>query len=397
MILHLHTDSRFANYTIDVFGSKENYHLIGMRYPGQKLRFVTKQEHVGMYVFGWSQAKRQLTKLSPAMIVVHFMDIRWFELLSIIPENTTVVWIFWGGDGYSLPKMSEDLYDKYTSRRLKDQSTVSKLDKMKADLGIKSALSIPFITSLLFETLRKSKISKDSNQVREALFTRVNYCGTFLKEDYELLHSKYPFQMNWTDARFISLERLIGSIDAEPCSGNHILLGNSCTMENNHVDAIEVIRQLEIDEGQEVICPLSYGKDLGKYRDWVIEDGKKSLGESFKPLVELMPLNEYTRILRSCSFAIMYHNRQQAFNNILALIYLGVKVYLKPNNTIYSYLKRIGCNVFSTNKLNETKKLQPLSEVMADENRQVLRKEFSQEKIIESATGIMQLAKETSG
>lgn len=397
MILHLHTDSRFANYTIELFGPEKNFHLVGLRYPGQKIRFVADHVHVGSFVFGWSRAKKVLTKVNPSMIVVHFMDIRWYELLSIIPTETAVVWVFWGGDGYSLPKMSENLYDKHTLVGPNNQSTHSKFDKMKADLGVKSVFNIPFASSLIFEFIRKNKITATTEEIKEALYRRVDYCGTFLKEDYELLQKHYAFPMEWTDARFISLERLIGKTNTEAPTGNHILLGNSCTMENNHVDAFKVIQHLEMEEGQKVICPLSYGKDLGKYRDWVLAEAEANLGDAFEPLKDLMSLEQYTQILHSCSYAIMYHNRQQAFNNILALVFLGVKVYLKPDNTIYKFLKRIGCSIHSTDELSEIRQLTPLAQSMVDKNREVLRKEFSQDRIMESAMSVMQLAIEKDG
>ncbi len=396
MILHLHTDSRFANYTIEVFGKENSFHLIGLRYPNQELRFVTKQSHVNTYVFGWNSPEKLLAKIKPAMVVVHFMDIRWYEFLSVLPKHIKLVWIFWGGDGYSLPKMSENLYDKYTSQGFKHANTVSKLDKMKAELGIKSVFNFPFFASLTFEFLRKRRTSGSSEKIKNEVYSRVNYCGTFLKEDYELLQSKYAFSMKWIDARFISLEQLIGN-SGDHISGNNILIGNSCTMENNHVDAFQAIQHINLDKGQQVICPLSYGKDLGKYRDWIVEEGNRCFGQSFEPLMQLMPLNEYTQVLRTCSHAIMHHNRQQAFNNVLALVYLGVKVYLKPENTIYSFLKRIGCHVYSMNELNNVTQLTPLSSSLVDENRKLLRGEFSQQKIRESAVGIVQLATKKDG
>ncbi|MEQ9467087.1 MAG: TDP-N-acetylfucosamine:lipid II N-acetylfucosaminyltransferase [Ekhidna sp.] len=391
MILHLHTDSRFADYTISLFDQKDNHHLVGKRYPGQRLKYISNHQNTEQYVFGWTNPKRLLKKLSPGAVIVHFLDIRWFELIRELPTDVRVVWIFWGGDGYGLPKMKEGLLDPITaSFASKLGSHSSKVDKMKAELGVDSIWQTAFWKSLVFEGVRKMKTTASLDTIRLKLFERVDYCGTFLKEDYKLLKAHYDFKMDWVDARFISLEQLIGSLEPVNPEGNNILLGNSCTMENNHVDAFEAINQLELIAGQQVICPLSYGKDMGSYRDLVIEEGNQKLGQSFSPLMELMSINEYTKVLRSCSYAIMFHNRQQAFNNILALVYLGVKVYLKPSNTIYTYLRRIGCEVCSTEELRATKELKPLNEDEILRNREALRKEFSQKMIRKSANSLLE-------
>lgn len=394
MILHLHTDSRFADYTINLF-KEGSFHLVGMRYPSQKLRFINSHENVHRYVFGWSSPQKVIARLKPKMVIVHFMDLRWFEVLSRLESDTAVIWIFWGGDGYSLPELKSELYDPLTSKSLTQNSVkVSRFEKLKADLGVKSFLSFAFVSSLFFEVLRKRRSRLSTLDQQLSLFQRVHYCGTFLKEDYELLQSKYHFKMKWMDARFISLEKLVGSLNLSQSAGKNVLFGNSCTIENNHLDGIKSMKHLAFDSDQDILCPLSYGKDIGYYRSYVIQSGKETLGSHFRPLVDLMPLEEYTKLLKSCGFAIMYHNRQQAFNNILALIVLGVKVYLKPQNTIYQFLKRIGCHVFSTDELPLISKLEQLEAGKIEENREILMREFSQERIVESAKRMADLAKD---
>lgn len=391
MILHLHTDSRFSDYTISLFDKGDNYHLVGKRYPGQPLKFIANQKGLGQFVFGWTNPKKFLEKVAPSVVIIHFLDMKWFELIKELDDSVKVVWIFWGGDGYSLPKLKQGLLDSKTnSFSSKTNIRTSKIEKMRAELGVDSIWQISFWKSLIFEGIRKLKDLTQLDSIRLKLFERVNYCGTFLKEDYDLLKSHYDFKMDWVDARFISLEQLIGSLEPVNPEGNNILLGNSCTLENNHLDAFEAIDQLELSVGQQVISPLSYGKDLGSYRDEVLEQGNQHLGDSFHPLLELTSLEEYTKILRSCSYAIMFHNRQQAFNNVLALVYLGVKVYLKTENTIYAYLKRIGCEVYSTEELKGTTKLAPLDEEVILKNREALKKEFSREKIVKSANALLE-------
>jgi dTDP-N-acetylfucosamine:lipid II N-acetylfucosaminyltransferase len=392
VILHLHTDSRFTNYSIDLFSSSRNIHLVGVRYPNQKLKFTKSSEGLRKYVFGWSNCSKILREIKPRLIVIHYLDARWIEVISKVEKDIKIVWIFWGGDGYGLPKIREGLLDPLTRDLIDDSSKTSKQEKLKAELGVKSIFSYSFIWSLFLEIIRVVKQMGNSENAKITLFERVDYCGTFLKEDYDLLQQFYSFKMDWMDARFISLQNLIGSLDVHPSEGKNILLGNSCTVENNHLAAIELMKNISLKEGQNVICPLSYGKNLGNYQKVVIEEGGKVFGDGFQPLTDLMPLNKYNEMLRSCEFAIMFHNRQQAFNSILALIYHGAKLYLKPQNTIFQFLKRKGCFVFSTDELHSTNELEALSENEKKINRSILILEFSEAKIKESAVCIEKIA-----
>jgi len=387
MILHLHTDSRFTDYTIRLFNSKLNVHLIGKRFTGQRLSYVREKKNINQFVFGWSNTRKWVQRIRPKVVVIHFLDLRWYELIKSLDGSVKVVWIFWGGDGYSLPKLSANLYGKLTSE-IMETIPDSGISKLKAELGVKSSFNFSFIVSLFFEALRSVRLKISSEELRLNLFGRIDYCGTFLKEDYELLKRQYSFEMRWIDARFISLEQLIGTPDKVNISGNNILLGNSCTAENNHLDALELLASIDLPEDSKIICPLNYGKHLGRYRETVLARGSESFGSKFHPLIEQLPLKEYTELLKTCAYAIMFHGRQQAFNNILAMIYLGVKVFLTPENTIYHYLKRIGCIVFQVDDLQEPNAFDQLTAKQIEKNRLVLLNEFSQKRIEESAAGI---------
>lgn len=391
MILHLHTDSRFADYTIDLFDAEQNVHLVGKRFPRMKLNSINKSNlnRIHHYVFGWSSARKLIRRFDPKLVVIHFLDLRWAEFIFKLPDDVRIVWIFWGADGYRLPKMRERLYDPITKKYQRGHKD-SGISKLKAELNVSSVLNLRFILSLGFEVLRNIR-SRSSSFILDRLFERLDYCGTFLKEDYELLQRNYSFGMKWVDARFVSLEKLLGEMSDDFIHGQNLLLGNSCTLENNHLDAISQMDEINFKSNDRVICPLNYGKDLGAYQQAVVSQGVTSFGSRFEPLLTPLNLSDYTQVLKSCAYAIMFHNRQQAFNNILALVYLGVKVYLKPENTIYLFLKRIGCIVFSTDELGRTGRLIPLSKEEQKANRAVVEREFSLKRIASSANEIEKL------
>lgn len=389
MILHLHTDSRFTDYAIELFSDSEvpHTHLVGIRYPGQKLKAVKLGDQVETFVFGYHSASKLIRRIKPSLVVVHFFDKRWIDLIHSLPTEVKVLWIFWGGDGYSLPKMAASNLDQFTNKWMESAGKTSGISKLKADLGMSSIWNIGFMASLAFEFIRRLTSKK---LTLEEAFQRINYCGTFLKEDYELLVERYPFEMNWMDACFISIDRLLSDQSNGTPLGNNLLLGNSATLENNHLDAFELLKQLDFD--QKIIAPLNYGKDLGDYQQVVVAEGKRVFGTRFSPVTEPLSLKEYNDLLATCSVAIMFHNRQQAFNNILTLLYLGIKVYLKPENTIYQFLNRHGIHVFNVNDLKDANDLMPLDKELQEVNRQLVRALFGKKRINETVNRIESLA-----
>jgi dTDP-N-acetylfucosamine:lipid II N-acetylfucosaminyltransferase len=126
--------------------------------------------------------------------------------------------------------------------------------------------------------------------------------------------------------------------------GTNILLGNSASYTNNHLEAFEFIEKFDIRKF-DILSPLSYGNK--KYADEIIELGKLKFGDRFCPLTKYMPLIEYQNILKSCGIVIMNHYRQQAVGNVMNAVFLGAKVFLSERNTLFHYLKRIGCYVYS--------------------------------------------------
>ena len=125
-----------------------------------------------------------------------------------------------------------------------------------------------------------------------------------------------------------------------------ILLGNSATVTNNHIEALSWLRKFS-KENIEIVCPLSYGDSV--YGQMVIDAGNEMFGEKFIPLLEYMSPEEYSKLLNSVDIALFNHNRQQGTGNIEILAYLGKKLYLRSDTTTWEhYVKRDECSFFDT-------------------------------------------------
>ncbi|BCV57506.1 hypothetical protein TUM17384_14510 [Shewanella algae] len=124
-------------------------------------------------------------------------------------------------------------------------------------------------------------------------------------------------------------------------------MGNSSTYSNNHIEAIDLLSEI-LDE-QQVISPLGYGD--GQYRQYVIDYGRKKLNKKFVPLVDYLPIDTYIGLLKSCGYVVMNHVRQQAVGNIIVMLYLGAKLFLRSDNVVYQFLKSNGAIIYSVEEL----------------------------------------------
>jgi len=130
--------------------------------------------------------------------------------------------------------------------------------------------------------------------------------------------------------------------------GTTILLGNSATPENCHKEAFSLL-QPYTSEDIKIFCPLSYG--LEDYGQDIISMGNHLFAENFLPLTRFLPFSKYAELLNTIDVAVMNHNRQQGVGNILALLYLGKKVYLRSDTTTFHFLKSFGIKIFDMSEL----------------------------------------------
>lgn len=117
-----------------------------------------------------------------------------------------------------------------------------------------------------------------------------------------------------------------GMVSSERENANRrIVIGNSSTNSNRHLELFERIKHLDLTN-VDLYCPLSYGEK--EYRDRVIKQGYELFGNHFHPLTEYMKYEEYVQFLCTCDVGIYNNNRQQALGNINRMLDLGKKVYL---------------------------------------------------------------------
>lgn len=219
-------------------------------------------------------------------------------MLSLMIKNIKkkYYWVMWGGDLYYY------LYDKNLSFK-------NKIHEFFRRILLKNIKYIITPVDIDFNNLRKWYSNK-GKQIDIIPYTNLIY------KKSNLIKSKIP-----------NLKK-------------RIMIGNSSTRTNNHVEIFNRIHS-EIDfSNYEIIVPLSYGEST--YRDEIVKLGIYLFEDSFVPLLDFLDLQSYENLLSSIDIAIFYNDRQQAMGNIISLISKSIPIYMKKNNPLWSFFIRKG-------------------------------------------------------
>ena len=124
----------------------------------------------------------------------------------------------------------------------------------------------------------------------------------------------------------------------------NIQVGNSADPTNNHIEILEILKK-DKQKNIKIYAPLNYGDQ--NYANNVISKGKEIFGNKFVPITKFMPINLYHEFLTDIDIAIFAHKRQQAMGNIITLLGLGKKVYMRDSISSWQFFKDIKVKTFN--------------------------------------------------
>jgi dTDP-N-acetylfucosamine:lipid II N-acetylfucosaminyltransferase len=129
-----------------------------------------------------------------------------------------------------------------------------------------------------------------------------------------------------------------------------LLVGNSASPSNNH---ISVLKQLEKYAGEDirVICTLNYAGPQD-YIDDVIAHGRKSFGEKFEAITEMLTKQQHNQLIESVDACIFSHDRQQGLFVVYAMFAYGKAVFMKRKITSFSFLTELGFSLNETDNID---------------------------------------------
>lgn len=277
-----------------------------------------------------SNIKNELQKIlkicsESDLTILYEMDYSKSQLAIMIPCNVIVAWRFFGAELYDL---RPELYLSELSLKFlrKKSEQLRKLTDPKAIIR-----KLHDLTSIR---------SQRNNTFFKAI-KRVNLLLGLSEYEYSHLISIWkqlpPFLQLPVNYKRNEL-RLREKKDI-------IIIGNSRSSYNNHLDIIELINNNPAKGEYRYMVPFSYGIENSYTRE--VRNLIRGSHKQYILIDELLDSKSYSDLLASAKAAVFNTYRQMAMGNISFCIGSGVKVYLNKNNVIFNWLKDTGLKVFT--------------------------------------------------
>ena len=360
MILHIVPDEKFIDRVYRVYKNVNPNNNVFITTGEQKeLKYIKKTPIIFIKRAYFLSRKFADSLQQYDFVVLHFLSQDKMKLVLNAPSGVNFLWIGWGGDYYEY--LNINLMLEKTRKLYIRHNKINYYEKVKQ-----------YVKHL-------AKIILRYNIDIERVFNKISYFAPVIDEDYLLVKNTFPrFKPKYIDLNNGTLEDdLIGDMELK-VQGRNILVGNSATYENNHIEAFDLLKKCKMID-RKVVLPLVYGVE--KYRDAVIRMGNKAFGNSLLPIVDFLPMMEYNQIIRSCSVIIMNHTRQQGVGNIVTGMYYGAKIFLRKENAVYRYFKKQGAIILTIQDITDAEINSLLTDNEISTNREILIKQWGRKAI----------------
>lgn len=334
-IVHIALDDKFIDMGINEFEAVApgiNFLVLLGR-----VRALQHVRHSNVHFLSISETVTLVNRSEVAAVVFHSLDQIFLPVLDRIRHDRTVIWLGWG----------YDYYDRLLMRAFPEGLLLPGTRELQAAAPRPSAIRR---FTLVAKSAAKRLLGR-SVPFSPRLLERVDYFAPVIETEYQLAQTLNPgLRARYIDWNYGIAEMDFGCVGghADPI-GEDVLLGNSATPENNHIEAIELIASCVNLDGRKVVVPLSYGEAW--YRDEVIKFGRRLLGDRFVPLIKFMEKQAYSDVVRSCGYLVMNHLRQQALGNIVMGMASGSRIYMNSANPLYLWLCGKGAHIESIESL----------------------------------------------
>lgn len=303
-------------------------------------------------------------------IVAHYLTIEMIDFIGYAPPKIHVSWEIYGFD----------LYDQFLAPLGYNLQYVDWIDYKSPMLKLIYKLSLLNIIYFFrkgrvsqFPFIRKRYFKRITNRLNSVSGSR---CNSVLLEQYS--GKSYSFYETFC----YSLKETLGSLyNISFFDEKNILIGNSCSLTNNHLYILNYIKDFDIGDSQ-IIMPLSYG-GYPRYKDDVIVKYSNMFSNNYKCILNYMPLDEYNKIFLTLKTMVMASWREESFGTIIMGLYLGIKIYMSQKSPIYLSLVEEGFRVFKIEGVTNTDFNRPLSLEDKEYNRCLLLDNYNEDKYVQ--------------
>ncbi|GAB2989194.1 hypothetical protein GCM10027284_02150 [Cyclobacterium sediminis] len=264
------------------------------------------------------------------IVILYYLNSDKFRLVEAIKDSKVkIIWSFYGAEIYDLPSVRQQMLSERTQKALK---------------RISYKLNFAKLRKLIGRYRNRLKKRRTKSQWMQQSFQRIDYFLWYNKYEYDLLNElmgqRLPSFMQ------ASLNNPLNEVVPEKNKTNGILVGNSASYFNNHLDVLDLLTTNRY-KGK-VSLPFSYLKNdnyVPLVKNYV---GRSDLAISI--MDEFMTYTEYIAFINQHKAAIYPSYRQMGLGNIFIAIRCGLKIYLSDKNPTLKWLREKGMKIYSLEK-----------------------------------------------
>ena len=158
------------------------------------------------------------------------------------------------------------------------------------------------------------------------------------------------------------------------------MIGHSASPDGNHYEIIQKLNS--INPEYHILLPLSYGDR--EYAGIIKREAQQRF-INVEILEKKIERDSYYKKLTEVGWVIINAKVQQAVGNIIALIWMGAKLFLDKNVSTYKDFSSWGIDVFTIqDDLNEYELSNKLSFEQREKNRKKILEKFNEETVIKA-------------
>ena len=322
-LLHIVVDDKFTDGVIKHNSNSSiishKYVLIG-KHSNERFNYIKNAESIE-FCNSVKEFVSIINESSIDAVYLYGLHLNWYKYIKVIPPSIPVIWWSWGYDLYN----SSGLVPPYVQINMLKEATMNYFNT-NFEKWYKTVVKyIIDIFEYPFISYRKKNILKYISYIRPILpieYSLIPHTG----EWHHIKQFPAPCRINNEPFKLYSKTGLI-------------LIGNSATLSNNHIDIFSTI-ELNIRGNYQYIVPISYG--IKRYANDIYNrfNGPHSFG-NVTCLSDFLPKGQYNEIMDNCTHAIFGVIRQQAMGNIYACLKKGIKLFLYKDSTVYKQLKEM--------------------------------------------------------
>ncbi|MGC8770571.1 MAG: TDP-N-acetylfucosamine:lipid II N-acetylfucosaminyltransferase [Brevinematia bacterium] len=216
---------------------------------------------------------------------------------------------------------------------------------------------------------------------RKTAIRRIRHCVAFLENDFEIIKTLYGGK----NKKFYECFMYPNSVKLSEASCYseknknfvNLMIGNSATETNKHLEIFNLIKKYS-NKNVKIFVPLSYGEE--SYKEFIIDKGKEIFGKNFIPITEYFDLDDYFNFIKKIDIAIFGSLRSQGLGNIISLLGMGKKVYLRRGTSQWKFFEKIKVKIFDIENID----LEPMKKEDIFLNISNIKKYFSKENSVKN-------------